>query len=116
MLSPAAEEEKTAEVMRQPQQGPHVIHMKAPARLTSGKKAVTEDRRGGEGEAPERASSLSLEDRLWARSCVQRRSGRAAAAIAAGREAMHTAVRGERPRGPRLPSRYLSVSSSIFLC
>lgn len=61
-MLPPADEEKTAEVMRLPQQSPHVSHMKAPALLTSGKKAVTEDRRGREGEAPERAFSCSLED------------------------------------------------------
>lgn len=32
--------------MRPPRQSPRVSHMKAPARLTSGKKAGTEDRRG----------------------------------------------------------------------
>lgn len=61
------------------------------------------------------ASTLLEPRRLWVKSCVQRLSSLDAAAIAVGREAMRTAVRGVRLWRWRLRSRYLYPRSSIFL-
>lgn len=61
------------------------------------------------GEAGRRGSSASFllkPGRLWVKSCVQRFSSLDAAAMAVGREAMHTAVRGVRLWRWSLRSRY----------
>lgn len=70
-------------------------HMKAPALLTSGKKGSEQ----GQEQQRERGSSAGVllePRRLWVKSCVQRLCSLDAAAIAVGREATHTAVRGVR--------------------
>lgn len=85
-------EGKTAEVMRLLQAEPSCGSYEISSIADLGQEGVT---RTGEAEGRGSSTGFLLEPRrLWVKSCVQRLSSLDAAAIAVGREAMHTAVRG----------------------